>query len=166
MDRKKKADGLLAGTVLICLLAAPFKETGLLGGGLFHMAFAASVGGIADLFAVSSLFGKPLGISCRTDIIARRRDQIVDMARDMVGKELFTEELLEDFLEKNLRAVSLFLPKLKNRKNFSCLYWNLPAAAAFLPWIKASFGSCFFGKEKVLFKKKTGQAVSLLLFTH
>ena len=37
MDRKKKADGLLAGTVLICLLAAPFKETGLLGGGLFHM---------------------------------------------------------------------------------------------------------------------------------
>lgn len=104
MDRKKKADGLLAGTVLICLLAAPFKETGLLGGGLFHMAFAASVGGIADLFAVSSLFGKPLGISCRTDIIARRRDQIVDMARDMVGKELFTEELLEDFLEKNLRA--------------------------------------------------------------
>lgn len=54
MDRKKKADGLLAGTVLICLLAAPFKETGLLGGGLFHMAFAASVGGIADLFAVSS----------------------------------------------------------------------------------------------------------------
>ena len=41
MDRKKKADGLLAGTVLICLLAAPFKETGLLGGGLFHMAFAA-----------------------------------------------------------------------------------------------------------------------------
>lgn len=64
------------------------------------MAFAASVGGIADLFAVSSLFGKPLGISCRTDIIARRRDQIVDMARDMVGKELFTEELLEDFLER------------------------------------------------------------------
>lgn len=49
MDRKKKADGLLAGTVLICLLAALFKETGLLGGGLFHMAFAASVGGIADL---------------------------------------------------------------------------------------------------------------------
>ena len=104
MDRKKKADGLLAGTVLICLLAAPFKETGLLGGGLFHMAFAASVGGIADLFAVSSLFGKPLGISYRTDIIAKRRDQIVDMARDMVGKELFTEELLEDFLEKNLWA--------------------------------------------------------------
>ena len=28
----------------------------------------------------------------------------MDMARDMVGKELFTEELLEDFLEKNLRA--------------------------------------------------------------
>ena len=151
MDRKKKADGLLAGTVLICLLAAPFKETGLLGGGLFHMAFAASVGGIADLFAVSSLFGKPLGISYRTDIIAKRRDQIVDMARDMVGKELFTEELLEDFLEKNLRAERI-LAQI--------------AAAAFLPWIKASFGSCFFGKEKVLFKKKTGQAVSLLLFTH
>lgn len=100
MDRKKKADGLLAGTVLICLLAAPFKETGLLGGGLFHMAFAASVGGIADLFAVSSLFGKPLGISYRTDIIAKRRDQIVDMAQDMVGKELFTEELLEDFWKR------------------------------------------------------------------
>lgn len=115
MDRKKKADGLLAGTVLICLLAAPFKETGLLGGGLFHMAFAASVGGIADLFAVSSLFGKPLGISCRTDIIARRRDQIVDMARDMVGKELFTEELLEDFLEKNL-SCELILAQVEKQE--------------------------------------------------
>ncbi len=115
MDRKKKADGLLAGTVLICLLAAPFKETGLLGGGLFHMAFAASVGGIADLFAVSSLFGKPLGISCRTDIIARRRDQIVDMARDMVGKELFTEELLEDFLEKNL-SCELILAQIEKQE--------------------------------------------------
>ena len=115
MDRKKKADGLLAGTVLICLLAAPFKETGLLGGGLFHMAFAASVGGIADLFAVSSLFGKPLGISYRTDIIAKRRDQIVDMARDMVGKELFTEELLEDFLEKNL-SCELILAQIEKQE--------------------------------------------------
>lgn len=105
----------MAGTVLICLLAAPFKETGLLGGGLFHMAFAASVGGIADLFAVSSLFGKPLGISCRTDIIARRRDQIVDMARDMVGKELFTEELLEDFLEKNL-SCELILAQIEKQE--------------------------------------------------
>lgn len=61
MDRKKKADGLLAGTVLICLLAALFKETGLLGGGLFHMAFAASVGGIADLFCRIFPFRKTAG---------------------------------------------------------------------------------------------------------
>ena len=70
MDRKKKADGLLAGTVLICLLAAPFKETGLLGGGLFHMAFAASVGGIADLFAVSSLLRTRLIQAAQLDVRA------------------------------------------------------------------------------------------------
>lgn len=115
MDRKKKADGLLAGAVLLCLAAAPFKEISSLGGGLFHMAFAASVGGIADLFAVSSLFGKPLGISCRTDIIAKRRDQIVDMARDMVGKELLTQETLEDFLEKNLRS-ELILAQIEKQE--------------------------------------------------
>lgn len=61
MDRKKKADGLLAGTVLICLLAAPFKETGLLGGGLFHMAFAASVGGIRRTFCRIFPFRKTAG---------------------------------------------------------------------------------------------------------
>ncbi len=61
MDRKKKADGLLAGTVLICLIAAPFKETGLLGGGLFHMAFAASVGGNCRPFCRIFPFRKTAG---------------------------------------------------------------------------------------------------------
>lgn len=104
MKRKKEADGLLAGAVLLCLASAPFKEVSALGGGLFHFAFAASVGGMADLFAVSSLFGKPLGISYRTDIIANRRNQIVEMAKDMVGKELFSKEILEEFLEKNVKS--------------------------------------------------------------
>ena len=62
MNRKKTADGILGAAVISCLLAAPFKEVNIWYAGLFHISFAAAVGGFADWFAVSSLFGKPLGI--------------------------------------------------------------------------------------------------------
>lgn len=97
MDRKRKADGLLGAAVVVCLLSAPCKEAGFLFGSAFHISFAAAVGGFADWFAVSSLFGKPLGIPYRTDIVASRRDKIVEMAREMVAEELLTEKRIREF---------------------------------------------------------------------
>lgn len=57
-----------------------------------HISGAALIGGLADWYAVTALFGKPLGISYRTDIIVKQRDKLLDTAQNM-----FTEELLTRF---------------------------------------------------------------------
>ena len=46
--------------------------------GFLFCAEAALVGGIADWFAVTALFRKPLGITYRTEILRRNRKRIMD----------------------------------------------------------------------------------------
>ncbi len=115
MNRKKTADGILGAAVISCLLAAPFKEVNIWYAGLFHISFAAAVGGFADWFAVSSLFGKPLGISYRTDIIAKRRNKIIGMAEEMVGEELLPAERMETLLKENIPS-DLILSWIRNHR--------------------------------------------------
>ena len=70
------------------------------------------VGGIADWFAVTALFRKPLGISYRTEILKRNRGRITDAIIEYVDKDLLNAEnimatvreidtahILTDFLE-------------------------------------------------------------------
>lgn len=66
------------------------------------MSFAAAVGGFADWFGVTSLFRRPLGISWRTDLIARNRDMIVSIAKDMVVNELLTRGRLSEILRRHV----------------------------------------------------------------
>ena len=66
----------------------PVSDT-VWGGLFFHTTLAAAVGGVADWFAVHSLFRRPLGIAFGTDVISQNREKIIRMA-----KELLTEELL------------------------------------------------------------------------
>ena len=71
------------------LLTYPFN--GSFGGGLLASGFgAAMVGGIADWFAVTALFRRPLGIRWRTAIIPRNRQKVFVAMRLMVEKELLT----------------------------------------------------------------------------
>ena len=71
MQKKQKANLALA------ISAAGFLGTlpagGFWGGLLHHGFLAATVGGLADWFAVTAIFSKPLGISYRTDILRRNR---------------------------------------------------------------------------------------------
>ncbi len=57
---------------------------------LNHMSGAALVGGLADWYAVTALFRKPLGISYKTAILPNSKEKIVSMSRDMVARELIT----------------------------------------------------------------------------
>ena len=102
MKKRWLADGILASSVVLTLGAAPFQGESPWLAGLFHMSFAAAVGGFADWFGVTSLFRRPLGISWRTDLIAKNRDMIVSIAKDMVVNELLTRGRLSEILRQHV----------------------------------------------------------------
>ncbi|WP_243638718.1 DUF445 domain-containing protein [Lucifera butyrica] len=94
-------------------IAYPFHET-LLGGLLTSGFGAAVVGGLADWFAVTALFRKPLGIPFHTALIPRNREKIFRAIVKLVENDLLTQEsiiaqiqrrspskLLLDYLEQH-----------------------------------------------------------------
>ena len=85
---EKAANWILGVSAALSLGAFPFSHS--FGGGLlFHTAIAAAVGGIADWYAVNSLFRRPLGIG-PGGLIPGKRDAIIAMARDMMTEEILT----------------------------------------------------------------------------
>lgn len=50
----------------------------------------ALIGGIADWFAVTALFGRPLGITWHTELIPRNRERIVQALTEVVEKDLLS----------------------------------------------------------------------------
>ena len=92
MQKKNKANLALG------ISAAGFLGTLAAGGssfamGLFHHGFlAATIGGLADWFAVTALFRKPLGISYRTDVLRRNRGRIMDAIVTFASEDLLSTE--------------------------------------------------------------------------
>ena len=62
--------------------------------GMLFCAEAALVGGIADWFAVTALFRRPLGFSWHTAILPRRRGAFIEAAVTMVQQEFFSKKKL------------------------------------------------------------------------
>jgi len=79
------------------LVVFPLQQT-FVGGLLFAAFCAATIGGLADSFAVSALFGQPLKVRwpnwLGTNIIARNRDRLIDELVDMVEHELLSTEMI------------------------------------------------------------------------
>lgn len=62
---------------------------------LNHGFLAALIGGLADWFAVTALFRKPLGfISYRTEILPRNRERIMDELVKFIGRDLLNPEYI------------------------------------------------------------------------
>ena len=90
-SKRYLATGTLGVTSLLYFGSLPFA--GSFAGGLAASTFgAAMIGGLADWFAVSALFRKPLGIPWRTAVIPRNRDRLYAMLVDMVQEELLSKE--------------------------------------------------------------------------
>ncbi|MFD2116403.1 DUF445 family protein [Paenibacillus yanchengensis] len=96
----KKRIRIIANMVIIVsaigiLITFPLQHT-FIGGWLFAICSAAVIGGLADSFAVSALFGQPLRIRwpnwMGTNIIAKNRDRLVKELVDMVQHELLSVE--------------------------------------------------------------------------
>lgn len=62
--------------------------------GFLFVIEAALVGGIADWFAVTALFRKPLGFPYHTAILPRRRAEFIEAAIKLVQREFFTRKRL------------------------------------------------------------------------
>ena len=109
----------IAATIIKHLYSGSFAA-----GLLAFTAEAALIGGIADWFAVTALFRKPLGISWHTAIIPNNRDRIVASVSNLVSSELLSVDALKGKLE-SLNLVDTIvdgllgkLDKLLSEENF------------------------------------------------
>lgn len=93
----RKANWALGLTALGLISAYPFQSY-FWGGLLTSGCSAGLIGGLADWFAVTALFRKPLGIHpgrvFRTEIIPRNRERIFYELAHMVQDELLSQEAL------------------------------------------------------------------------
>ncbi|MCB8817192.1 DUF445 domain-containing protein [Desulfosporosinus shakirovi] len=98
-NNTQSANLTLGGITLGFLVSYPFYLQGSFVGGLISSGCSAGmIGGLADWFAVTALFRRPLGIRpgkvVRTEIIPQNRERIFTALADMVQQELFSQDIL------------------------------------------------------------------------
>ncbi len=95
--------------------------------GLLFVTEAALVGGIADWFAVTALFKKPLGFPFHTAILPRRRKDFVKASVLMVQQEFFSRRTifkkLGDF--KLMPRITRYLAREETRKLVTTELFNV-----------------------------------------
>ena len=98
-----KADVALISSTLFFLLALYLHlhvPSAIWTDGLLMVSEAALVGGVADWFAVTALFRRPLGFPYHTAILPRRRDSFIHAIVVMVQKEFFSRRKIFRHIEK------------------------------------------------------------------
>lgn len=98
-----KADASLISSALFFLLALYLHlhlPSAFWTDGLLMVSEAALVGGVADWFAVTALFRRPLGFPYHTAILPRRRDSFIHAIVVMVQKEFFSRRKIFRHIEK------------------------------------------------------------------
>ncbi len=89
---KRTATGLLAGTAAVFLATFALPDTAAVGF-LRAAAEAATVGGLADWFAVTALFRHPLGIPVpHTALIPRKKDELATKLGEFVTGNFLTAD--------------------------------------------------------------------------
>lgn len=98
-----KADAALVSSALFFLFALYLHlhvPSAIWTDGLLMVSEAALVGGVADWFAVTALFRRPLGFPYHTAILPRRRDSFIHAIVVMVQKEFFSRRKIFRHIEK------------------------------------------------------------------
>ena len=107
------AAGTLPGISPLTNLAAASQLGNFLLQFFNHGFIAATIGGMADWFAVTALFRKPLGISYRTEILKRNRGRITDAIIEYVEKDLLSAQNIMD-LVRNEDTAKLLIDYFEN----------------------------------------------------
>ena len=82
-----------------------------------HLSAAALIGGLADWYAVTALFHKPLGISFKTELIPKSKERIAETARHMIESEILTVSNMYSVL-KNHPVLEASLTYLQSKEGF------------------------------------------------
>ncbi len=97
INNTRLANYTLGGITLGFLLSYPFHAS-FVGGLISSGCIAGMIGGLADWFAVTALFRRPLGIRpgkvIRTEIIPQNRERIFAALAGMVQNELLSQDVL------------------------------------------------------------------------
>ncbi|HEY8875172.1 MAG TPA: DUF445 domain-containing protein [Desulfosporosinus sp.] len=102
MNYHKKANIILAAVFLIFLGAAVLEHFNPDKFGIrlmFFVSEAALVGGLADWFAVTAIFKKPLGWGYHTALIPRNRAKVIEAVASVVQKELLNMTIIRKKME-------------------------------------------------------------------
>ena len=124
MQNKTKASLTLTASAILAAGTLPglspltnFASASQLGNFLLqffnHGFIAATIGGMADWFAVTALFRKPLGISYRTEILKRNRGRITDAIIEYVEKDLLSAQNIME-LVRNEDTAKLLIDYFEN----------------------------------------------------
>lgn len=99
MQKENQANLALAFSVLGAIGTAG-QGNGVLFTTVHHGFLAATIGGLADWFAVKAIFGRPLGISHRTDILRRNRTRIMDALVSFSSDDLLSQDNIMQVVER------------------------------------------------------------------
>ena len=103
MQKKNKAN-LALGLSAAGFLGTFALPESFVAGMVHHGFLAATIGGLADWFAVTAIFRKPLGIAYRTDILRRNRSRIMEALVVYASEDLLSTENIMSVLEKQNTA--------------------------------------------------------------
>ena len=105
--RRRLALGVLLGAAVLAVAAYPVRETWW-GGWILAMAEAGIVGGLADWFAVTALFRRPLGLPIpHTALIPSNWELLAQRVGTMVGDRVLTKEYVSSEIARIDVAVLL-----------------------------------------------------------
>lgn len=103
MQKKYKAATALGASITGFILSYAYADTGFAGGIINSGFLAATIGGLADWFAVTAIFRKPLGISYHTQILTHNRERIMNSIVDFASKDLLsTQNIMEIVRQQNM----------------------------------------------------------------
>lgn len=90
---KRRATGLLVGATFVFVLSTVFVHRAPWLGWIQATAVASMVGGLADWFAVTALFRRPLGLPIpHTAIVVERKDRFADTLGSFVQESFLTPD--------------------------------------------------------------------------
>src|SRR5918996_2813217 len=94
--KRRLALGVLVGAAALAIAAFPFRATWW-GGWILAIAEAGVVGGLADWFAVTAIFRRPLGLPIpHTGLIPRNWELMAARVGLMVGGRVLTKEYVRE----------------------------------------------------------------------
>ena len=124
LNKADKTLLIVFGLFLLALSLHLRYPYSLVSDALLFASEAALVGGIADWFAVTALFRKPLGFPYHTAILPRRRDAFIKASVTLVQKEFFSKRKIFRHLER-LHIMPMLLGWLREPTNEARLIGQL-----------------------------------------